>query len=171
MRDARVVRWPTRFSVSVDGGLARRTYPSRFGGTMQPTPWLEPLRALVTVEVEPARGLVLAARTRGVWGRTWALRQTYYDLFGASGADTGLRLDRPGTMGRPAIIDADLGATWTHDFGAIRSVIGASLQNAFDRRNVLDYGLRRTAAGSIMFEMVPRYLPGRQVALTVRIAP
>jgi Carboxypeptidase regulatory-like domain len=172
MRDARVGSWPVRLALSADAGLARRTYPSRFGGTLQPTPWLEPLRALITLEVEPARGVVLAVRTRGVWGRTWALRQTYYDLFGASGAGTGLPLSAPGTMERPAILDADIGATFTRRVGAMHVAIGGSLQNAFDRRNVLDYGLRRSAATGIdVFEMVPRYLPSRQLALTFRIAP
>ncbi len=171
LRDGRVRTWPARLALSVDGGVARRTYPSRFGGTMQPPPWLEPLRALLAVEVEPAHGLVIAARTRGVWGRSWALRQTFYDLFGASQSNTDLALDAPGTMARPAIVDADLGATWTRAIGATHVAIGASLQNLFDRRNVLDFGLQRVTPGGSELRMVPRYLPARQFALTLRIAP
>lgn len=168
--DSRVASVPVRAALSFDAGIARRTAPSRFGGTMQSTPWLEPWRALLSLETEPLRGVVLAARTRGVWGRTWALRQTYYDLFGASSAGSGLPLDAPGEMRRPAIVDVDLGATWTRAIGASRVTVGASLQNAFDRRNVLDFGLRQTVSQGT-YDMVPRYLPGRQFALTLRVAP
>lgn len=170
-RSTEVFSRPTRLALSYDGGMARRTFPSRFGGGFQPAPWLEPHRALASIEYEPAAHTVVALRTRGVWGRSWALRQSYYDLLGLSTAGAGLTLDDPGAMSRPAIIETDVGARWTRSIGTARVELGVAAQNLFDRRNVLDFGLRRAAVDVARYEMVPRHLPGRQFTVTMRIAP
>jgi hypothetical protein len=159
---------PLRLDLGYDGGSAARTSPSRFGGTAQPVPWLEPHRLLFAIEATPASGLVLAARGSGVWGRPWALRQAYYDLFGAAPMAAGLPLDDPGAMRRPAVIDVDVGVTWDRRVGRADLQLGASVTNLLDRRNVLDFGLRRDTAPGV-YVMVPRYLPGRQAALTLRV--
>ena len=161
---------PSRLGVSYDGGIAQRTFPSRFGGTRQPTPWLEPHRAQASFEIDATSALVVALRARGVWGRRWALRQGFYDLLGPSTAGAGLPLSDPGRMGRPSIIEADLGARWTRALAGAQAELGLSAQNLFDRRNVMDYGLRREQESG-RYVMVPRYLPGRQIAVTLRIAP
>jgi hypothetical protein len=116
------------------------------------------------------KGLVLAARTRGVWGRPWVLRQAYYDLFGAAPMNRGLPIGMPGAETRPVLIDVDLGLSYTGQLGRTQVEIGASLTNALNRPNVLDYGLRRQTVGA-GYEMVPRYLPGRQPAFSVRVRP
>jgi len=162
---------PTRLALSYDGGMAQRTFPSRFGGAMQPTPWLEPHRALASMEFEPSTNTVLAVRTRGVWGRSWALRQNFYDLLGLSAAGAGLSLDDPGSSSRPAIVETDIGARWTRAVVGARVEIGLAAQNVFDRRNVLDFGLRRASVDVSRYEMVPRHLPGRQFTVTLRVAP
>lgn len=156
-----------RSEIAYDAGTARRGFPSRFDGRLQPPAWLEPHRLLVSSEMRPVRGLVVAGRIRGVWGRPWALRQAYYDLFGAAPMTSQLPLSMPGVMRRPALIDVDLGATWERTLGATRVEVGASLLNVLNRRNVLDYGLRREGAAD--YAMVPRFMPGRQPALTVRM--
>jgi hypothetical protein len=61
----------------------------------------------------------------------------------------------------------DLGLTWQRDVGTTRMELGASMLNVIGRSNVLDYGLRRGADGT--HTMVPRFLPMRQPALTVRL--
>jgi hypothetical protein len=159
-----------RSELAYDGGSASRRFPARFGGTMQPPPWLEPHRVLLATEARPVKGLVLAARTRGVWGRPWVLRQAYYDLFGAAPMNRGLPIGMPGAETRPVLIDVDLGLSYTGQLGRTQVEIGASLTNALNRPNVLDYGLRRQTVGA-GYEMVPRYLPGRQPAFSVRVRP
>jgi hypothetical protein len=67
---------------------------------------------------------------------------------------------------RPAIIDVDLGISWERELLGTRLEVGASVLNLIDRRNVLDYGLRRQPDGG--YTMVPRFLPSRQPAVTVR---
>lgn len=168
--DGRLAGVPLRVEAAYDYGTARRTFPSRFAGTMQPPPWLEPHRASFAAEARPGGGLLLAARGRGVWGRSWALRQAFYDLLAASPVGSGLPIDAPGSMRRPALLEGDVGVTWERRIGRSRLALGAALVNAFDRRNVLDYGLQRDA-GAGRYVMVPRYLPGRQPSVTLQLVP
>ncbi len=161
---------PWRVELGYDATLARRTAPSRFGGTRQAVPWLEPHRAVANVEWLAGSGRVVSARARGVWGRPWALRQAFYDLFGATPAGSGLPIDAPGAMRRPALVEVDLGGTQVWRLGRTRVEVGASVTNLLDRRNVLDYGLRRDV-NAARYVMVPRFLPGRQPALTLRLVP
>lgn len=170
IRDGTVLGVGARTEVAYDAGSAQRRFPSRFGSALQPAPWLEPHRVLVAGEVRPARGLVMAARTRAVWGRPWSLRQAYYDLFGAAPMQSSLPISMPGVMIRPAVVDVDLGMTYTRAVGRTNAELGVSLTNAIDRRNVLDYGLRRQE-GSDRYDMVPRFLPARQLAFTVQVRP
>jgi hypothetical protein len=167
LREARWHNVGTRTELAYDVGSAVRRYPSRFDARLQPTPWLEPHRALLSTEISPVSTVVLAGRLRGVWGRPWALRQAYYDLFGAAPMTSQLPVSMPGVMRRPPLLDVDLGATWHRDVRGVRTELGASVLNVFNRRNVLDYGLRRRDEGE--YVMVPRFLPLRQPAATVRL--
>ncbi len=164
---------PVRVEAGYDFGVSRRTFPSRFDGRLQPTPWNEPHRALVSVEMRPGAGWVLAARSRGTWGRTWGLRQSYYDLLTVGNLGEGLPITAPGDALRPAILETDVGVTWTTRIGPWQAEVGAAVQNVFNRRNVLDYSLIRptTAASEAAYERVPRYLPGALPSLSVRILP
>jgi len=167
-RDARVGRTTWRHMLAYDFGWARRGFPSRFGGAQQPPPWLEPHRLLAVSEVTPWRNFTASVRARSVIGRPWALRQVYYDLFGAAPSSAGLPIEMPGNMLRPAIVDVDLGATWRQRVARADMEIGASVINAINRANVLDFGLRRRETGSD-YDMIPRLLPGRIVAVTVQL--
>jgi len=176
-RDVTQGAWRTRSELAYDFGWATRTFPSRFGNSTQPVPWLEPHRALLSTDVQRG-GVTLATRLRGVWGRRWALRQAYYDLLGASPASADLPIMSPGQMRRPALLDMDLGATWEREMAGTRVELGASVLNVMDRRNVLDYGLQRTegsaAADGVSpsrYLMQPRFLPGRQLSVTLRVMP
>lgn len=164
---------PVRVEAGYDFGVSQRTFPSRFDGRMQPTPWNEPHRALVSMEVRPGRGWTIAARSRGTWGRTWGLRQPYYDLLSVGELGNGLPLTPPGEAPRPAILETDLGVTWTTRMGPWRAEIGAAIQNVFNRRNVLDYSLIQptSVVNAASYERVPRYLPGAMPSLSVRILP
>jgi hypothetical protein len=164
---------PVRVEAGYDFGVSRRTFPSRFGGSLQPTPWNEPHRALVSVEARPRDGFVLALRSRGTWGRRWALRQSYYDLLAVGDLGDGLPIGNPGDATRPAILETDLGVTWSTRVGPWRAEFGAAVQNVFNRRNVLDYSLFRPVdvATEAAYDQVARYLPGAMPSLSVRLQP
>jgi hypothetical protein len=171
IRDASVRAMPVRVEIGYDGGVARRTFPSRFGGTLQPAPWNEPHRGVFALEVRPTAGLVIGTRARGVWGRPWGLRQAYYDLLSVHALGAGLPIGDPAAITRPALIDTDLGVTWTRTIGTWRTEVGTAVQNMIDRANVLDYALRQhSAVTSGVYERDARVLPGRQFLLSVRIA-
>lgn len=161
-----------RLEVGYDYGYSRRTFPARFGGLAQPTPWNEPHRALVTLDVTPARSLMLSLRARGIWGRTWALRQAYYELLTTGpGVPAGLPIGLPGNDALPAVYEADLGANWSTRIGGARVTFGAALLNALGRQNVMDQWLQPQAdgAGGVRYVPVPRAMLGRQPMVTVRI--
>jgi hypothetical protein len=164
---------PMRMEAGYDFGVSRRTFPSRFEGRLQPTPWNEPHRALVSIEARPGGAWLLALRSRGTWGRTWALRQSYYDLLSVGELGVGLPVTAPGDAPRPAILETDVGLTWTTRVGPWRAEIGAAVQNVFNRRNVLDYSLFRPldVASDAAFDQVARYLPGAMPSLSIRLLP
>jgi hypothetical protein len=164
---------PIRVEAGYDHGVSRRTYPSRFGGTYQPTPWNEPHRALISVELRPQPRWVIALRSRGTWGRSWGLRQSYYDLLSLGTLGEGLPIGNPADLKRPAILETDVGVTWTTRAGPWRAEIGAAVQNVLNRRNVLDYGFYRPVdvAADAAYDRVPRYLPGAMPSVSIRVIP
>ncbi|HSG48483.1 MAG TPA: TonB-dependent receptor, partial [Longimicrobiales bacterium] len=69
-----------RALLTYDWTVSERTFPSRFDGKRQPTPWSEPHRVTLGARLPVWGGLALEAESRNVWGRTWALRRAYYDF-------------------------------------------------------------------------------------------
>jgi hypothetical protein len=170
VRDAwMVAHMPVRLEIGYDAGSAERTFPSRFDGQLQPAPWNEPHRALFALDVRPTTAWRLGARARGVWGRPWALRQSYYDLLTVHRLGDGLPIGHPDDVARPALIDTDVGATWTRGVGTWTAEIGGAIQNVLDRANVLDYTLRQSTTSS-SFVRDARTLPGRQFLLSMRLS-
>jgi len=168
IRDAQVGRGHWRHELAYDMGWAERRFPSRFDGALEAPPWLEPHRVLAVSELSPWSSLTAAVRARGVFGRPWALRQVYYDLFSAAPSLAGLPIGRPSAMTRPAVIDIDVGATWRRRVRGADVELGLSITNVINRANVLDYGLRRKSDGS-GYDMVPRLLPRRVPAVTLQL--
>jgi hypothetical protein len=186
---ARVARaWSrARAELGYDHGQARRTFPSRFGGLVQPVPWNEPHRAQLALDVLPApdggrdagaspagaagaggrSGLGATLRVRGAWGRTWALRQAYYDLLSVHGAGVGLPIGVPGAARRPALYEVDAGAMWARRVGGARVELAASVVDVLGRRNVLDYALAPAAGGG--FARVRRPALGAQPVVSARV--
>ncbi|MCU0633591.1 MAG: carboxypeptidase-like regulatory domain-containing protein [Gemmatimonadaceae bacterium] len=175
---ARVVReatvrgtMPVRIELGYDAGVARRTFPSRFNDALQPAPWMEPHRGLFALELRPTPAWHVGARARGVWGRPWGLRQAYYDLLSVHSLGAGLPIGDPSAIRRPALIDTDLGVSWTRPIGRWRTEIGGAVQNLLDRANVLDFALRQHSATTPgVYERDARLLPGRQFLLSMRVS-
>ena len=163
---------PVRLEMGYDYGYARRTFPSRFNGSSQPTPWNEPHRALVSLDLRPMSGVALSLRGRGIWGRTWALRDAYYALLTQGSGGASVPVGLPGEAKLSAVYEADLGASWSVRMGAARVTAGAALLNALGRRNVLDVWLRPEAdgAGGVRYAQVPRVMVGRLPMLTLKVA-
>lgn len=168
VRDQSIGATQWRTEVGYDVAWAARRFPSRFGNTRQAPPWLEPQRFSVASELSLANGLRAVVRGRSIHERPWALRQSYYDLFGAAPDGAGLPIDMPGAMRRPALTELDVGLSWTRRWGGAEVEIAATVLNVTDRANVLDYSLRREGTTGA-FAMVPRFLPGRQPTVAVMV--
>jgi Carboxypeptidase regulatory-like domain len=161
-----------RAELGYDYGVSRRTFPSRFGGTLQPTPWNEPHRVTLATDWRPHASTVITARARVVQGRSWGLRQVYYDLLSVSDVGAGLPLQNPGAADKPVLITSDIGITRTVAVWRSRADIGVAVLNVLGRQNILDYGLQRqSTANATTYDQVPRFLMGRQWSLSVRVSP
>ncbi len=161
-----------RAELGYDYGVSRRTFPSRFGGTKQPTPWNEPHRVTLAGDWRPQSSTLMTVRARMVQGRSWALRQVYYDLLSVSDVGAGLPLQDPGAAGKPLLITSDLGFTKEATVWRTRADVGVAVLNVFGRRNILDYGLQsRNTTSASANDQVPRFLMGRQWSVNVRLSP
>ena len=153
-----------RLGVGYDHSHSRRTFPSRFDGRTQPTPWNQPHRLQLSADLDLGAGFVTRLRGRGVWGRTWGYRQAYYDflVFHGNGDVIGLPEDR--TL--PALYELDLGVGYSRRLAGTNVSLSLDVLNVLDRANVLDYSLR-SVGGDV--EAVARTGLGIQPIVTLRI--
>jgi hypothetical protein len=155
-------RWG-RASVGVDGGHSVRTFPGRFEGREQRTPWNESLRITSSIESQLPGDVALSLQSRSVWGRAWALRRAYYDL-----ALDGLPVNAPGGDALPAWHEVDVAVAREVRIGSARTVWSVSALNALGRANVMDQWLvpALNTAGNTR---VSRTGVGRQLLVTMRV--
>jgi hypothetical protein len=161
-----------RLAAGYDWSVSERTFPSRFGGAAQPTPWSEPHAVDASLRLPVGRGWALEAESGTVWGRTWGLRRAYYDFLTLHGTDGGPEIAPPGDDPLPTLHRLDVGASWLGRLaGGPLTELRVEVRNAVPRQ-VLDYSLARIDAddGSSGYERLPRYLPGTSLSLSLRLA-
>lgn len=160
-----------RLQFGYDHSSSERTFPSRFQGRRQPAPWVEPHRLYAGVDADVGRGLSVRLDGRGVWGRSWGLRRSYYDVLALDAAPDGPELGRPAEDRLPALLEVDLAVAWSGSLGATRLEVRGEVRNLLDRDNVLDFLLRRTLDDeAVAYVSEPRTLPGLAPLVTVRLS-
>ncbi len=161
-----------RLQVGYDYSFSERTFPGRFDGQRQPAPWVEPHRLYAGVDADLGRSLSVRLDGRGVWGRSWGLRRSYYDVVALDPVVDGPEVGRPGDDLLPALIDLDVALGWTGRIGTSRIELRGEVRNLLDRDNVLDQILRRTLddEGPAAYAAHPRTLPGIASIFTMRIS-
>ena len=142
----------------------QRSISSLFRGEVHRVPWIEPHNLELRLDVSPLRNLTFLARWRGVWGRTWGFRKTYYDFVGAHLDDlsrvlaelaetgvssdarirignqvVGYHLDQPDTHTLPPILQLDLSLAYTFHVGGTLLQIRTDVLNALNRENIAEY--------------------------------
>jgi len=155
-------RWG-RAMLGVDGGHSVRTFPGRFDGREQRTPWNESLRVTSSLELQLPAALSLSMQSRHVYGRAWALRRAYYDL-----ALDGVPVSAPGDDRLPAWHEVDVALARPLRLGNANAVLSFSALNALGRGNVMDQWLVPDVAGSGNAR-VSRTSVGRQLLVTMRM--
>lgn len=159
-----------RFALGYDWNVSERTFPSRFDGARQPTPWSEPHRVTVQGRLPLWAGLALDADARGVWGRSWALRRAYYDYLSVVSPDGTLPVGLPGDDALPTLYGLDVGLAWLGELGGTLTEIRAELRNAQWDRQVLDYSLVPLGTGAdATWERRERLLPGPALLISARV--
>ncbi|GIV59078.1 MAG: TonB-dependent receptor [Rhodothermaceae bacterium] len=142
---------------------SRRSISDLFRNQVHRVPWIEPHNLEFRLDFQPLTDLTLLARWRGIWGRTWGFRKSYYDFVGAhlddlsrilaELAETGVsndarvrianqvlgyQLDRPETHPLPPILQLDVSLAYTFRVGATTLQARADVLNLLDRENVAD---------------------------------
>jgi len=168
------VRWEVggaRATAGYDWSVSERTFPSRFQGERQPTPWSEPHRVVLGGRLPVWGGLALEMESRHVWGRTWALRRAYYDFLAFHDTQGELPIGSPDQDPLPALHQLDLGVSWLGRLGGSLAEFRAEVRNAQGDRQVLDYSLVEVTApdGSMSYTRRPRLLPGAALLLSLRV--
>lgn len=127
-----------------------------------PAPWEQPLRLAANVDVTLADGLQGLANWTGIWGRSWALRRSYYDYLALVDADrfVGYDLSRPSQQKLKPFSRLDLGLKGGGAVQGVTTQVQLSLVNVLGRRNAFDESLAPTGAPPTP---VSRTLPGRRV--------
>ncbi|NNF57627.1 MAG: TonB-dependent receptor [Rhodothermaceae bacterium] len=152
---------------------AERRYPGRFNDQRIATPSTQPHRVVAAFDWKILDGLSVLTRGRGIWGRGWAFRQAYYDYLPAhngASAYAPYSFERPDEDRLSALVEFDVGVRLEQPLGPTHLRIGLDVANVLDRANVLDWSLQPTTTdGTTQFNPVTRMLPGRSIALSVRI--
>lgn len=163
----------TRDGPRIDGTVhyefstAQRTFPSRFGGRLEPTPWNQPHRLTATADVTLTDALTAHLSWHGIWGRTWAFRNVYYDRLRTDNpALVPYDLDDPSAQTLPAHRALGLGLSYAYSWQGVTLQARADVSNVLDRRNVFDWGLQPTESG---FAKTARTLPGRRPTLSITV--
>ena len=163
VRATQSARWG-RVMLGADGGHAVRTFPGRFDGTQQRTPWNESLRLTSTFETRLPYDAALSMQSRHVYGRAWALRRAYYDL-----ALDGLPVQAPGADALPAWHEVDVALARTVRVAGTTASLSLSVLNALGQMNVLDAWLVPSAVDGVR-DRLDRRGVGRQLLLAARIS-
>ncbi|WP_456427476.1 carboxypeptidase regulatory-like domain-containing protein [Rhodocaloribacter sp.] len=155
---------PGRVLARYEYSDGQRSISSLFRGQVHRVPWIEPHNLELRLDVSPVRNLTFLARWRGVWGRTWGFRKTYYDFVGAHLDDlssvlaelaqtgvssdarirignqvVGYNLDKPDTHTLPPILQLDLSLAYNLHVGGTTLQIRTDVLNALNRANVAEY--------------------------------
>jgi hypothetical protein len=141
-----------------------RTFPGRFDGTPQRTPWNESLRLTSTFETRLPYDAALSMQSRHVYGRAWALRRAYYDL-----ALDGLPVQAPGADALPAWHEVDVALARTVRVAGTTASLSLSVLNALGQSNVLDAWLVPASVEGVR-DRLDRRGVGRQLLLAARIS-
>ena len=154
--------------LSAEWSRTERRYPGRFGGRYVSAPWAQPLRLAASVDVRIADGLHARANWKGIWGRSWALRQGYYDYLALAEPTPfpGYDLTQPEQQTLAPFSRFDLGLKGERRLRGITLEAQLSVVNVLDRHNEFDQSLGATGAPAAPR---PRTLPGRRAFVLVGV--
>lgn len=136
----------------------------QFGRKMM-SPWNEPHRAQLRSIYRLMPNFSILAKWQGIWGRTWAFRQSYYNYLRTEGAENleSFLFDRPDNDKLSSFQQVDLSFIYQPQFAGIADMeFRIELINLLNRRNTIEKYLMPIFNGDELpeYEIRERNLPG-----------
>ena len=161
--------WKDRFDLMAgyDLEFTRVNMEGQFGGYL-PAPWSQPHRLQIRGLFRVLPGLTLIGKWSGIWGRTWAFRDVYYNYLAMDEMVQRIQaLDfrNPDKDTLAPFYRLDLSVSYQPTLLNGLLEVRADLMNVLNRRNVLDRTLSTEPDRS--FIPVNRTLPGFTPSLSL----
>ncbi len=162
-----------RLLLGYDFTVSRINMESQFG-RMVPTPWNEPHRFQVRLTGRISANTRFAARWLGIYGRSWAFRQAYYDFMVPHNFPSAGHYDftNPEHDRLSPFHQLDFSFIYTPNLGPVDLETRLDLINVLNRRNSIDWNLFPSGTGpdgEQQYEIRERTLPGFNPSVSLKI--
>lgn len=146
-----------------DYTFSRLNLESQFGQTL-PAPWNDPHRVQFRTLWHLFSDVTVSAKWQGIWGRTWAFRDSYYNFLRFRDTEISLPVDfnSPQNDRLSPFHQADLSFIYRPTLGNTDFDIRLELINILNHTNTLDKHLEPLLSGSDLqgYQVRSRTLPG-----------
>lgn len=146
---------------------------TQFGRTVS-APWNDPHRAQFRAMWNVRPDLTLIGKWQGIWGRTWAFRDSYYNYLQFSEREPGQTFDfsTPENDRLPHFSQVDLSVVYQPEIGQSNLEVRLDLVNILNRRNPIDHWLRPILndKGVESYERTERTMPGFYPSMSISIS-
>ena len=156
-----------------DYSYSRVNMESQFGRTL-PAPWNEPHRLQLRSIWHLHSTFSLVTKWQGIWGRSWAYRDAYYNLLSFSQPidHPDMNVNTPENDLLPAFYQFDMSVVYRPVLGPADLEIRLDLINLRNRKNAIDQYLNPVLNGQeiIGYEEIFRTFPGFYPSVSVSAA-
>jgi hypothetical protein len=146
---------------------------TQFGQSVS-APWNDPHRGQIRAVWSVTSNLTLIGKWQGIWGRTWAFRDSYYNYLQVSERESLQAFDfnSPNDDHLSDFSQVDLSVAYRPDIGSSTLELRVDFINVLNRKNPVDRYLRPLLddEGVIGYELTNRTLPGFYPTVSVQIS-
>ena len=146
---------------------------TQFGQSVS-APWNDPHRGQIRAVWSVTSNLTLIGKWQGIWGRTWAFRDSYYNYLQVSERESLQAFDfnSPNDDHLSHFSQIDLSVAYRPDIGSSTLELRVDFINVLNRKNPVDRYLRPLLddEGVIEYELTNRTLPGFYPTISVQIS-
>lgn len=146
---------------------------SQFSRTVS-TPWNDPHRGQLRAFWSVSGDLTLIGKWQGIWGRTWAYRDSYYSYFKLQNPQSapGFDFSTPDDDRLPYFSQVDVSAVYSPNIGGVKMEFRLDLINVLNRSNPVDRYLRPVTndGGEKQYEPADRRLPGFYPTVSIQLS-
>jgi hypothetical protein len=162
-----------KFIAGYDFSYTSIDMETQFGGSVN-APWNDPHRGQLRAIWSVTSDLTLIGKWQGIWGRTWAFRDSYYNYLQASERESLMAFDfsSPNDDQLPHFSQVDLTVAYRPDIGLAKLELRLDLINILNRRNPIDRFLQPLLddEGVTGYKLTNRKLPGFYPTISVQIS-